>query len=172
MAADDDVAKPVPDPTILTTEQLLREVENLRVYVDAALGSAKELTEEKLSSTATQFEVVERQRVEQKNDTKAAVDAALAAAKEAVKEQTTAFGLATAKSENATAEQLKQLTVTFTTAIQGVTAQLGDNKTRVERIENLKQGGRETVAGIYALVGFLVTLLVLGSTLAAAGVFR
>lgn len=173
----------VPDPSTLTTDQLLREITNLRSYIDSALDNlrdyinvalvtGKELTEEKLSSVGTQFGLVERGRVEQKNDTKAAVDAALAAAKEAVKEQTTAFGLATAKSETATAEQLKQLTVTFTTAINGVTAVITDTKTRVERLENFKQGNKEGITAIYAFIAFLVSLVILGTILSTAGVFK
>lgn len=164
-------SKPTPDPTILTTEQLLREVGGAQRFNRAQDDAMRDLLDEKFQSVQTQLSLVERQRVEQKNDTKAAVDAALAAAKEAVKEQTTAFGLATAKSETATAEQLKQLTVTFTTAISGVTNQLGDLKTRVERIENLKQGGRDQVAAIYAFVGFLVAIITLGAVIAATGGF-
>lgn len=91
------------------------------------------------------------------HNTKDAVDAALAAAKEAVKEQTTASGLSITKSETATTEQLKQLTATFTTAINAVTATINDLKEQVVRIESLKQGGKETVTGIYALAGLGLT---------------
>lgn len=115
---------------------------------------------------------MERQRVEQKKDTKDAVDAALAAAKEAVKEQTTASERAIAKSENSTAEQLKQLNTTFATAIGGVTANHDDLKERVGRIEAIKQGGQETIGGVYAFAAFLAVLLVIGGAIAAVAGLR
>ena len=155
----DSTSKPTPDPTILTTEQLLREVKSATVLMEAEVKRVEDVTIEKFASVKEQFNLVERQRVEQKKDTKDAVDAALAAAKEAVKEQTTASGLSITKSETATTEQLKQLTTTFNTAIAGLTALLTNLTTRVERIENIKQGGKETVTGIYALAGFIATFL-------------
>lgn len=128
-----------PDPTVLTTEALQRAISTLkdtislqvthefdsRVAADIAI---QEFTEREM-------QLIERQRVEQKLDTKAAVDAALAAAKEAVKEQTTASGLSISKSENATNEQLKQLSTTFTTAIAGVERTINDWKDRVNTVE-------------------------------------
>lgn len=159
--------KPTPDPTVLTTEQLLREIDRVKELMEAEIQAVKELNLEKFRSTETQFALVERQRVEQKKDTKDAVDAALAAAKEAVKEQTTASGLSIAKSETATSEQLKQLTQTFQTAIGGQTTQQNDLKTRVERIENVKQGGRETISSIYAFVGMIAAILGVAIVLAA-----
>lgn len=135
-----------PDPTILTTQQLLREIEILRDSIDdkvevrqREMMLAQELSEAKLRGeivlTAQRFdafggqlELIERQRVEQKSDTKAAVDAALIAQKEAVQEQTIASGLSIAKSEAATAKQLDQQSVTFTTAISGVAKTSSDQK--------------------------------------------
>jgi hypothetical protein len=107
------------------------------------------------------LELIERQRVEQKADTEKAVQAALSAAKEAVKEQTTAFALATDKSERSMTEQLKQLNVTFTTAIGGAMDLLNDLKERVGKMESLKQGGREASSALYAFAGFVLVLLTL-----------
>jgi chromosome segregation ATPase len=154
------------------TSLLNETVNRVPTEVQKEVSHLRELMDERSEAVITQFSLVERQRVEQKSDTKAAVDAALAAAKEAVKEQTTAFGLATAKSETSTLEQLKQLTVTFNTAISGVQVTLGDLKDRINRIEATKAGGKETLTGIYALVGFLVSVLVLLGILVAAGVFK
>lgn len=137
---------PVPDPSTLTTAQLLREIEILRGSIDDKVEArqremvvAQELSEAKLrgeinltaqrfDAFTNQLELIERQRVEQKSDTKAAVDAALIAQKEAVQEQTIASGLSIAKSEAATAKQLDQQSVTFTTAISGVTKTSSDQK--------------------------------------------
>lgn len=50
--------------------------------------------------------------------------------------------------------------------------QLTDTKERLTRMESLKQGGKETMGGIYAALAGLAALLVIGGILAAAGAFR
>ena len=111
------------------------------------------------------------------NATDADVDAALAAAKEAVKEQTTASGLSIAKSETATSEQLKQLTATFATAIDGVRGSLDDIKERVSRIENQSLGARtqrqetrEGISSAQAIFAIIAVVVVLIGTIIAANV--
>lgn len=163
---------PVPDPTILTTEQLLREVERVKELMMAEIKGLTATVNEKFRSVDEQLELVERQRVEQKQDTKAAVDAALTAQKEAVREQTAASERAIAKSEAATTKQIEQLSATITTAIKGVSDLLSDTKDRVGKVESLKQGGDEKLTGIYAMVGFVLTVLIIGGIVAAAGGFK
>jgi ribosomal protein L7/L12 len=162
-----DDTTPRPDPTSLTTDQLLRETHSLRDLMRAELKSEVDLTAERFASVATHLSLSERQRVEQKKDTKDAVDAALAAAKEAVKEQTTASERAIAKSEAATTKQLEQLTATFNTAIKGVTDLLNDSKDRLSRMEAIKQGGKDTYTSLYAVLGAGLTLLVIVDLLLA-----
>ena len=87
------------DPTALTTDALMREVEILNKDLDRRFGFYDRL-----------LEAADRQRLEQKGDTAKAVDAALAAAKEAVKEQNLATKEAIGKSETlfySTLDQLK-----------------------------------------------------------------
>jgi len=165
---------PVPDPTSLTTEQLDRTISALKEVLETRLGGMEEVTDEKFISVNERFALVERQRVEQKEDTKAAVDAAFSAAKEAVREQTNASERAIAKSETATKEQLNQLTNTFDTAIRGVTGSLDDIKERVGKIESIRQGaserkeeGRATISSTTAVVGAIVGVLVLILTIVA-----
>ena len=62
-----------PDPTVLTTEQLVRE-----------LGHLEALVEAKLETVDVQFRLIEDQRIELKGDTATAVNAALTSAKDAV----------------------------------------------------------------------------------------
>lgn len=134
-----------------------------------------EIIDEKFESVETQFGLIERQRVEQKKDTKDAVDAALAAAKEAVKEQTTASGLSIAKSETATTEQMKQLNATFTAALQGIGNSIDDLKERLSRIENRQLGAseqreytREGLSSVQAILAIIVAMIVIGTGLYAA----
>lgn len=137
--------RPPSDPSELTTQQILREASILRELLESNATGANAVVEQKFAAVDRQFDLVERMRVEQKKDTKDAVDAALTAQKEAVKEQTTAFGLATAKSEAAMTEQLKQLNATFTAAIKGVTDLLNDTKDRISKVEAMRIGGEGAV---------------------------
>jgi DNA-directed RNA polymerase len=164
--------RPVPDPTLLTTEALHREALRLEVLIGERIESLDTLIQEKFRSVDQQLDLVERQRVEQKSDTKAAVDAALTAQKEAVREQTLASEKAIQKSETSTTKQLEQITVTFTTALHGITTALEDIKERVSKIEAIKIGGNEAKTGLFALAGFILTVLLIGGMIAAAGLLK
>lgn len=170
LAARTNTSIPIKDPTERTIEQMLREVANLSDKVNLQLDALKDVIDEKFSSVNKTLALVERQRVEQKADTKSAVDAALTAQKEAVREQTTASELAIAKSENAIKEQLAQLTVTFNTANAAQTAALHDLKERFTASLGAEEGarGRTTdtksnmtliIAGITGFIG-LAALIV------------
>jgi hypothetical protein len=63
---DDEGSRPVPDPTLLTTEALLREISHLEKLINL------------------RFELIERQRLESKEDNQKALDAALLTAKDSV----------------------------------------------------------------------------------------
>jgi cobalamin biosynthesis Mg chelatase CobN len=127
--------------------------------VGSDIEGLEAIVAEKFRSVDQQLELVERQRVEQKKDTKDAVDAALTAQKEAVREQTTASERAIAKSEAAMTKQLEQLGETFKTAIGGLTDALADLKDRVTAIEAVKQGGREQRSDSTAMFGYIVGAL-------------
>lgn len=132
-------SSPNPDPTILTTQALFREIKHIEDSMAAAFKEVEILSTEKFRRVEQQFELVERQRVEQKKDTKDAVDAALTAQKEAVKEQTAASERAIAKSEEATRKQLEQLSNTFTTAFEGMRRSIDETKERIsEADKNLR----------------------------------
>jgi hypothetical protein len=149
--------RPIPDPTLLTTAALLREVARLEALMDERMRGISSLQNEKFRRVEQQFELVEQQRVEQKSDTKAAVDAALTAQKEAVKEQTIASERAIAKSEAATSKQLEQLGATFTTAFDGVRRDMDGIRERIGAIEQRKLGAQEVRAGLSANAMVLVT---------------
>ncbi len=153
-------SRPTPDPTSLTTEQLDKAVKGLRELLDSKIDGVTAVVEEKFDKMTLQFDLVERQRVEAKTDTKTAVDAALSAQKEAVREQTIASERAIAKSEASTSKQLDQIS-------EVLTGGLSDLKERVGRIENMKAGGQQAYAGIYMLAGFIVLVLAIIGGIAA-----
>lgn len=158
---------PVPDPTVLTTEQLLREMEGLRRLTDAKLLAADDLNMERFRAVERLLEQSENQRIEQKSDTKLAVDAALAAQKEAVREQTLASGIAISKSETGNANQLQQLRETFTTAVAGMELRLVDVKDRIVQVEATRRGGHETTAALYVVMGLILTFVLVLVALAS-----
>lgn len=160
--------KPDPDPTLLTTENLRREILGLRELLEQKISAEHDLSTQ-------QFALIERQRVEQKQDTKTAVDAALSAQKEAVHEQTLASDKAISKSEQGTTKQIDQLASNFDTAIKGQTTQIDDLKERMTRVEQSQSTRTEqrtdaragsalyvslVAAGIFA-VGLIVSVVAL-----------
>lgn len=151
--------RPPSDPSELTTAQILREAAILRELLEANASGSSLLVDQKFAAVDRQFELVERMRVEQKKDTKDAVDAALTAQKEAVKEQTMAFGLATAKSETAMSEQLKQLNATFTAGINALTNAHNDTKDRVSRIESTRSGGSAVLTTIMSAMAIVISII-------------
>jgi hypothetical protein len=214
---------PSPDPTILTTAALYREIASLRELLtqridslenerDRATGAAQERRDtlnrehqEQLDALRTfmelriasqaetvklQFELVERQRVEQKKDTKDAVDAALTAQKEAVKEQTTASERAIAKSETSTTKQLEQQQETVSTAIDALRRSIDEVKERIVEVDRnartaisevattangtvQRSGGAvENRTSIYATVGIVVSVILVGLSIVTFALAR
>lgn len=78
MMKAESIITPRPDPTILTTEQLMREINQIRGQIGEKLATVKE-----------RFDVIEKQREEQKADAKAAIDVAHASTEKAILEAVT-----------------------------------------------------------------------------------
>lgn len=171
---------PSPDPTVLTTEALQREIAALKELVEfriralndlrtSELGSEISKTNERFTAINSELESIERQRVEQKADTKAAVDAALISQKEAVKEQTLASERAIAKSEAATTKSIEQLGDKFDTSVDGLRRESADLKSRLTTAEATTRSEAHSREGIQswqiAVVGFLLTAVVVLSNI-------
>lgn len=135
--ADQQGSRPVPDPTILTTEALTREIAHV-----------KELFGEKFLSVAKQLENAEEQRREQKADTAKAIDAALQAQGEAAN-----------KSEAAIEKRLEGLALTFNNGLGNLGEGVKGVENRLTRIEAIKIGGNESRAGLYAAIGVAITVV-------------
>lgn len=188
-AASGYTSRPVPDPTVLTTQALYREVAALRELIEQRIRAlAEETNAERVATRATiteairartildeevqrrtdlQFRLVEQQRVEQKKDTKDAVDAALTAQKEAVREQTAASALAIGKSEAATSKALEQLGVTFKTEIESLRRSIDENKDGLNALVNQKLGATTDRSGLYAALAALAVIITLGIAIAS-----
>lgn len=156
---------PIPDPTLLTTQQLIREINSLREVIetrldgmdkaiqllqatadkfpgrmDEKIASLKSVHDERFTSIEKQF--VERDvRTEQTaKDSKVAVDAALQAAKEAVGEQNKSSALAIAKSDAMTTKQIDQLGAIGQQNANALDGKIADIKERLTRIEGRGEG--------------------------------
>jgi cobalamin biosynthesis Mg chelatase CobN len=157
--------RPVPDPTVLTTEQLLREITGVITLLKTEIKGNQDSVEIRFKQIEHEFEVIEKHRIEQKVDTKTAVDAALQAAEKAVKEQTAASEKSVIKSETSAAEQSKQQYATFSASLKAVSDTLSDVKERVSRIEATKLGQTEHKAEAQITTGnmfsFIAVILVI-----------
>jgi hypothetical protein len=153
--ADAQGSRPVPDPTLLTTEGIQREVTHLRELLEAKLSRIEDLCDRDFSSVHDKLRIAEEQRKEQKVDTKEAILAALEAQEKAAQ-----------KSENAISKQLEQMGSTFNAGISNLSDGVNDVKDRVTRMEAVKLGvseqrveGRTATAGFYAAIGIAVTVV-------------
>jgi hypothetical protein len=166
MAPNDKGSRPVPDPTILTTEQLHREIASTRELVVGEIRHLSELTDEKFRAVEDRFrnvddkfEDVAQRTAEQKTDTKDALDAALQAAKDAVALQTEAFDAATRKSESAVTKQIDALGTLVEKSSDAKDEKINDLKSRLDRIEATATAMRVLVALSIAAAGLAIAFV-------------
>jgi hypothetical protein len=152
MAKDDDDRQrpwtPIPDPTLLTTDQLRREILSLReilegkiTNVETKVASNREITRETLVLVDVKF-----------NERDKALAAALLSAKEAV-----------VKSEANTHEALSQLRELFM-------AESKATNTKVDDLRDARNRGEGHTGGSKDMWGYLVGVIGLVAALAAVAV--
>lgn len=176
-------SKPDPDPTVLTTEALLREVANLKELlvlsikpiaekvdrlqmevdeipdrIDEKVGSLENLHGERFKSIQTQFEERDKRADQTSRDSKTAVDAALQAAKEAVGEQNKSSSLAIAKSETATSKQIDQQGQLLETKTTALNSKIDDLKERVTASEGKGGGMNQAWVILLGAVGMILAV--------------
>lgn len=158
-------SRPVPDPTLLTTQALTQAVGSLKELFEARVTSleknmemlqqglderSKEVREavrhlerlhdEKFVRITTQIAERDVQRDAASRDVKAAVDSAFAAAKEAVTEQNKSNALAIGKSEATTARTLDNIAEQIRANTKNTDDKINDIKERITKIESLTEG--------------------------------
>lgn len=153
--------KPDPDPTILTTENLRREIANLkeqinsrldlndkaiaidRVSNDAAIGNLHELilanietlekvTAQRFDGIAIQFTERDKRTEQLSLADKTAIAAALQAQKEAAGAQNESNAASVLKQEAAFTKLLDQTQALFQTSMSALTTQINDLKSRLD----------------------------------------
>lgn len=177
-------SRPVPDPTTLTTQQLIREIGAVREIIETRLDGMDKaiellqkssdkfpefvksevvtlfkLHQEKFESVQTQFQERDVRDERSSRDSKTAVDAALSAAKEAVGAQNASSALAIAKSETATDKRIDQQGTLIANATKALDDKIDDLKERLTRIEGKAEGKVTAVADHQTNTGMIVGII-------------
>jgi hypothetical protein len=161
--------KPDPDPTLLTTQSLLREIGNLKELLEARLTAAdasgralhelisakievlESVTSQRFSSIETQFEERDKRTEQLSLADKTAIAAALQAQKEAAGAQNESNAASVTKQEAAFTKLLDQNQTLFQTAMSALTTQLNDVKSRLDKGEGVSKGGSDSWAIIIGM---------------------
>lgn len=171
--------RPVPDPTVLTTQQLLRELAALREVLMTRMDGydkAISLLQAFADRQPTVAEVVARfdekfrgvdlqfkerdQRVEQAaKEYKVAVDAAFASQKEAVSEQNKSAAAAIAKSEAAAIKQIDAIGILVQANAKASDEKVDDIKTHLISIEGRGQAYSQGFGWIATGVGIVAAII-------------
>ena len=153
--------RPIPDPTLLTTQQLMSAISALKELVftrldamdravillsenvnrvptetDKAVSHLKELHDEKFQAIQVQFTERDVRADQTTRNNATSLAAALQAAKEAVGKQNESFALSIAKSEASTMKQMEQQGQLIKTSNDALESKISDLKDRVTTIES------------------------------------
>lgn len=172
--ADDLRDKAIQRELKLRKEQRDEQTASLAKNIHSSSKHDRQLFNAKLQTIKAEIKadrriakLLEAQRVERKDDDRISLSAALAAAEKSRIADTAAIDKANTKTELSTAEQLKQQNTTSGQGNSNTVASVNALTTRVERIENLKQGAsdvtgeRRANAGLYwAIAGVVVAVFV------------
>jgi len=169
--------KPDPDPTLLTTQALLREIgslkelfdtrftgvektvemmhqslDNVHVMIDEKVQNLKDLTEEKFTGIGTRFAEARYLTEQTSRNDKLALDAALQAQKEDVGKQNDSNNASISKTE-----------VLFTKQIDGLNDKIDDIKSRFIANDSQMKGKSEGMGLAGAVVigaSFVISTLI------------
>ena len=149
---------PIPDPSLLTTEQFnrgqdaqRREMASLREYLVSEMTRIEMVHEEKFKSVETRF-------AESKIEGKTALEAALRAAQNLVDAQNKSNSAAAEKSEQNFTKQIEALDTQTKTITGALASQVSDIKERITGSESTHKGATDNTARLMAAAMFMVAL--------------
>ena len=141
--------RPVPDPTVLTTQALLREIAALKELLVQSIQDAKVVRDEKFHNVDIRFIEMEKLRVQNVNSNNDAIAAALQAQKDS-----------SAKTELVFTKQIDQLQILINTISRSTDEKIDDIKTRLDLGEGKGRGFSESW-GIILAFGSLATAVLI-----------
>lgn len=138
-------------------------------FVDAGANRdrVQERTDLQVNVIQGQLTSMDREWERELASHKGAVEFAFAASKEAVEKQELANAKAIDKSERATTETISKNAALARASVSGLETQLIDLKERLVKLEALRAGGRETLTGVYALLGAIATIMAISGAVLA-----
>lgn len=175
---------PVPDPTLLTTEQLRLGLNNLRelletrltamdkatdlfsanaarasIEADKQINHLKELHDERFRSIQRQFEERDVRSAASEDAAKIAVNAALQAQKEAAAAQNESNAAAITKSESTTVKQIDGIMALLASNSLAASDKITVINGRLDRGEGVTKGGADNSAKLLATVAVAVAVV-------------
>jgi hypothetical protein len=144
------------------TELLSDTVNRVPNETQKEVAHLRELQQERFASIELQFRERDTRAERESRDNRVAVDAAFAAQKEAAAKQDENNQKSIDKSEAATAEAIGKLGELVQTNVNGLSGKIDDLKDRVGKIESIKLGATENRTGLYAAIGMVATIILLG----------
>jgi hypothetical protein len=133
----------------------------LRELLKSEINKLAIVTDEKFSGVSNQFIERDKRTDQLTVAAQTAVTAAFAAQKEAVSEQNKSNSLAINKSEQATAESLRQLQTLFISDSKATNDKIDDLKGRLDRGEGHGKGVSDFTGWIFGAVGMVVGVVAL-----------
>lgn len=143
---------PTPDPTVLTTEALLREIGILKELLQSQISSANNIYNEKFINLNIRFSELERLRMQTAQTNNDAIAAALLAQKES-----------TSKTEASFTKQIDQLQVLINAISRATDEKIDDVKTRLDLNEGKSKGFGEGWGFLVGVIGIATGILVAAS---------
>ncbi len=179
------IMRPDPDPTVLTTENLRREIGNLKERIDIRLESndkaiqlvqvatdsavlnlhrlitanietLDKVTLQRFESIATQFSERDKRTEQLSLADKTAIAAALQAQKEAAGAQAESNAVSVLKQEAAFTKLLDQTQALFQTSMSALTTQINDMKSRIDTGEGQSKGAGDMWGWVAGAIGLLI----------------
>jgi hypothetical protein len=160
--------RPVPDPTVLTTDQLRRELGMLRELIEARIEGDDKFVAERFAGIQKQFEERDIRTKLQVDAASTAVSAALQAQKEAAYQSQQSNDKAILKSEAGFSKEIGSLETLINATKESLTQTIGDLRSRLDRGEGGNTGAKEarqdaqmTIGTVLGIVGGIVGILTL-----------
>lgn len=185
MTQTSQVIKPDPDPTLLTTENLRREIANLKELLETRLDSGavvikglhelvivelqvlSNVTEQRFESIATQFAERDKRTEQLSLADKTAIAAALQAQKEAAGATNESNSVALAKMENNFTKLIDQGQTLLQSVAKNMDDKINDIKSRIDTGEGQSRGVGlsagvivqiiASAAAVVAVIAFVIT---------------